>query len=415
MKRRLFCLILLLWGINTAGAKQLDSLVHPFSLPQSVTLASSPHDLITGIPVDSSKSEQEASVGIELFMTSTCPHCHKADEYLQALTKTTPWITVHRYVINEDKKALSKFYERLHAIHSTDFSVPSLMFCESHWLGFDNAENSGKSLVHALNYCHEQLIRDGRLTQVTRNTLRQWSATSAGNVHLEITQPVSSLTRIIILAGIEAFSPCSLFCLLFLLAFFWLHQPYRSSRFALGMTFIVVLAFMHTAQFVWTSQYQLWATYLPWVARGYALILLWFLGRFVQTRVRSEISGCLGWAVLVVVLGVAVIYTQQQTCNFNVGAIFQRWLISQTLTPAAVAFYQATYLLFYLMPFMLLLVIYSLFGVRPRNLLLTNGVLILVVIDLLLLVYPSALASIGLSVAVLVFTMIASWQYLKRI
>jgi hypothetical protein len=381
----------------------------------STTPSGAPGPKSRGLPAGSSEQKTEALIPVDLFMTSTCSHCHKADEYLQSLEKNTKWIKLNRYVINEDKKALAVFYDRLNALGSTNFSVPTIIFCDSRWLGFDNAENSGKSLVHALNFCRENLNRDGYLKKATRNTLRQWSATSSGNMNLEINQPVSSLMRVVILACVESFSPCSLFCFLFLLAFFWLHPTCRISRFLLGMTFIVAFAFIHTVQFVWTSQYQQWSLYLPWVTRVYAFLLLFYLVRYVQTRAEGATSDSLGWALLIVIFGVIVLYTQQQTCDFSAGAIFQRWLVSQTLTPAAVAFYQGTYLFFYLMPLMLILAIYSLFSVRPRNLLPATAALILVVIDVLLLIYPAGLANMGLSFAVLVFSMIAIRQYLKRV
>lgn len=96
-----------------------------------------------------------ASVEMDLFVSSTCPHCHKAEAFFNSKASEMPWLKINKYVINEDKAALELFYQRLKAINASDFTVPTLFFCGSRRVGFDTPEQAGAKLIQELQYCHE--------------------------------------------------------------------------------------------------------------------------------------------------------------------------------------------------------------------------------------------------------------------
>ena len=103
-------------------------------------------------------TNKQVTINVELFLSSACPHCHKADEFFREIEPKTPWLQVKHNIINEDKDALIRFNQFLTELKFNDFAVPSTFFCKSRWVGFDSTETTGKDLLKALQYCKEQII-----------------------------------------------------------------------------------------------------------------------------------------------------------------------------------------------------------------------------------------------------------------
>lgn len=350
-------------------------------------------------------------INVDLFISSTCPHCHKADDFLRELTEKNSWLKISRHVINEEKPQLELFYQKLQLFHSNDFSVPTIMFCDSRWVGFSDSETTGKGLLRALRYCYHQVKAEGSLTETTRNTLRQWSATNASNLKVELNKPAPFLARIVISALMEAISPCSMFCLWMFLAFLWLYPDSRRVRFYLGLLFIMTLGVMHTFQFVFTSAYQQWMLSMRWVALLSGAALIAYVLQYYHTQWRSGPQRSMFWILPVMLLGVATVYSYQQTCEFSVGALFQQWLNTQTLTSPAFYFCQLTYLVFYLLPLSCLLVFYLIFNVHPRKLLPISGCFMLAAMGVLLLAYPDGLSSFSISCVIIIAALFVAWRH----
>ena len=352
-------------------------------------------------------------LNIDLFLSSTCPHCQQTEAFFSALQSQNPWLNVNRHFINEDKAMLKLFYSKLKQFNSNDFSVPTIFFCDSRWLGFDTSETTGKGLIRALDYCHEKIEQEGKITQATRNTLRQWSATSKIDVNMKINTPHSDFERILITAMVEAISPCALFCLFLFLASIWMYPARRGVQFFLSMAMILALGIVHTMQYVFTNHYQqllMHSTVFSWIVGG---LLLLYLLQYINTHWRSGTRRSPLWFFPVLILSVTAVYIHQQSCDFSVGALFQHWLQTKSLTPSALYFYQLTYLAFYLLPLLVLTVFYLIFDVHPVKILPISGCVIIFVIGALLLSYPQGLASFWLSVFVLFFSLLSGW-YLKR-
>lgn len=119
-------------------------------------------------------NKKEVTLNVSLFMSSECPHCHKASEFFSVLEKE-PWIKINRYVINQSDEALKNFYVYLQHFLSDDFAVPTVFFCDSRWVGFISEEVSGKKLLESLNYCRAQIAKEGSLSQATIQVLREKS------------------------------------------------------------------------------------------------------------------------------------------------------------------------------------------------------------------------------------------------
>ena len=120
----------------------------------------------------------QGDVEVDLFMSSTCSHCKKADIFFQDMQKNYSWLKVNRYIVNENKIALEDLYQHLRLFNSIDFGVPAIFFCNSYWQGFMSNEDTGTILNQALNYCHKKLTTQGQLKESDKILLQQWSTSN---------------------------------------------------------------------------------------------------------------------------------------------------------------------------------------------------------------------------------------------
>ncbi len=112
---------------------------------------------------------------MELFLSSTCPHCQHEKTFFDGVAKQHPELAINYHFIDQDKNALIQFNQLLSEQQQDDFAVPSVFFCDSRWVGFANAETTGKDLLHAIDYCQQQISQHSTLTSTTVSVLRQWA------------------------------------------------------------------------------------------------------------------------------------------------------------------------------------------------------------------------------------------------
>ena len=196
---------------------------------------------------------EKVTIHVDLFLSSTCPHCQKADAFFREIEPKKPWLVVHRHIINQDKVALQTFYTYLQQQNSNNFSVPAIFFCDSRWAGFASKETTGKALLHALTYCRKKISEQGELSPVTINVLRKWGGASQFQISTTISQSVS--TMLLLSAIMDALSPCSLFCFAAFLAFLWLYPTRKWLQFNVGLCFLLSLGVVHYLQQVHTAFY----------------------------------------------------------------------------------------------------------------------------------------------------------------
>ena len=355
-------------------------------------------------PWFSQDADKKTIINVELFLSSTCSHCHKADDFFKAIEPSTPWLHITRYVINENKEALIHFNQLLTDQKMNDFSVPSIFFCNSRWVGFATPETTGKDLLHALEYCKQQIEKKGELSSANVSTLRRWA--NANLFDSGMTENPTAIKYITVMALMDAFNPCALFCLGCFFALLFVQQR-QKDQIIIGLLFLLPLGVTHFFQQVYTSAFF---ELLPWFRVPAALVglfTLYLVSQLYKKRTTSNL-----FFLLSLLLGI-VLLSYQQTCVMNWSLIFEQWLYNQHLSRQNAALYEFSYQLIYLLPLLLTLIIYVLL-VRLKRLekfkdkINSIGLLYLLVIGLLLIIYPFALSQLLISVLVFLCVFIAS-------
>ncbi|WP_425169277.1 hypothetical protein [Legionella sp.] len=349
-------------------------------------------------------ADKKVTLEIEMFLSSTCPHCHKAEAFFRDLAIQHPELHIKRNIINEDKNALLRFNELLSEQHMDDFSVPSIYFCESRWIGFASAETTGKDLLHAINYCKQQIEINGTLTLATVDTLRHWA--NANKFDSGMVKHPSVLTYIVTIAITDAFAPCAFFCFAGFLAFLFVGEK-KEKKIIAGLLFITSVVMTHYLQQTHTSFfYQM----LPWLRIPVALVGILAV-YFVVQHYKKQTNQALYFS-LAFLFGL-MIMAYQQTCVMNWAYIFEQWLNNLPVTKVEAAFYRLLYQFLYVMPLLLILILYLMMlslkrfaAWQPR--LINWGLLFILAIALCFIAYPMLLSYLVVSVFTIIILVICA-------
>lgn len=345
---------------------------------------------------------------VDLFLSTTCAHCKKADAFFRQIEPQIPWLHVNRHVINESKPALIRFNEFLMDQGMEDFAVPSVFFCNARWVGFVNEKTTGKELLQALRYCQQQIEKKGELTSPAVATLKRWAHASLFDSAMVDSPTVPQYISVIALT--DAFNPCALFCFTGFLALLFL-QNNQKQTVLVGGLFILVMGVMHYLQQSHTSAFFEWLPWfrLPAIGVGLGGIFLAYQSHLSNVEALSLRVLFIFSLLLAIVLSM-----YQQTCLMNWGNVFNQWLSNQPISNTQAMRYQWTYQALYILPLLISLIFYI--ALKQRTFLKPwkpffkdLGFYYLLAIALILIFHPQALSHMVLSGFVLFGIPVVVW------
>lgn len=347
-------------------------------------------------------ADKKVTLNVQLFLSSACPHCQNAKDFFKDLATRSADLSIQYNIINDDKEALMRFNQLLSEQHLDDFAVPSIYFCDSRWVGFATADTTGKDLLRALNYCKQQIEKNGSLTAATVDTLRHWANANKFDSGIVGTPSVSSY--IVTVAVTDAFSPCAFFCYAGFLAFLFIGGT-RKRQLIAGLLFISALSLMHYFQ---QAHANLFYELLRWLRIPAALIGL-LVVYFVIQQYKKQSNVSLYYLIAFLLGLITTAY--QQTCVMNWSYIFEQWLGNQQLSNINASLYQLSYQALYILPLLITMVVYwALLNLKRfadwAARLVVIGLLFLMAIALLLVLYPVALSYISVSLVLLLLLIV---------
>lgn len=327
---------------------------------------------------------KEVKLRVALFLSTTCPHCKKMNQFFTLLTLSNPWLQVDRYWINQNKADLKTYRDYLGQEKLEDFAVPAAYFCNTRWLGFSTAEKSGTHLLQGLAFCRQQIAKEGGLSKATEQQLRQQANTSWYGEYMTTKLKAPLFTPF--MALLEFVNVTSLFITISLFALLRLETSARR-RFWMGVLFLVGISL---PPFIPTEVLRVMAVLTGlgllmarWLKRPAWLLLLW--------------APLTGW----VIKG----YQQGHLPNFSL--IYHSWLKEQGLLSSQ----QLLYLSYYQTLYLALIILFTLILLRIKQ-----GSKVkefswhyLAIIGLLLICYPYGLTMAWFAAVSVVLGLVLTW------
>ena len=373
-------------------------------------------------------------VHLYFFWTSTCPHCQAARPFVDALPARHAWLVVHSHDLTADHDAADRYVTIAGSLGEDASSVPAFLFCGRMEVGFDRPETTGKALEDALQSCREAATGDHGdplpgarpapgldLPGFGRMTPDQWSL------------PVFTL----VIAGLDAFNPCAFFVLLFLLSLL-VHAGSRARMLFIGSVFLFFSGFIYFLfmaawlnVFRWLGEIVLVTTLAGMLAIVIALInvkdYFWFKqgvslsipdsakpGLYQRVRGLLRADSLPALTLGTIALAIAA-NSYELLCTAGFPMVYTRLLTLSDLPPWQHYAYLALYNVVYVIPLMVITLIFTytlgsrkLSEVEGRLLKLLSGIMMLA-LGVLLVVAPAALNDLRVALALLTGSVGIAW------
>jgi thiol-disulfide isomerase/thioredoxin len=316
--------------------------------------------------------------------SSTCPHCHEAMPFVDELEERLPWLEVHRLRVDgPDAEAAVAKVEELAALAGERFQyVPAFLYAGRLVVGWDDASTTGAEMEAGLRAYRESLEEPNRSGQPgAPGGLAPESAGGESDGRTSVDIPLlgevdaagASLPLLaVVLGGLDAFNPCALSILLFLMSV--LAGTGDRRRMALiGGIFVAVSGLVYfVLMAAWLNAFLIfgalrWVTVVAGVAAVAAALInlkdhVWFrrgislqlpesakpsvFGRILDIPEQARLRVM----VLTTVLVAAVANTYEMLCTGGFPVVFTRVLTLSELPTPVYYGYLALYALIYVVP-----------------------------------------------------------------
>jgi len=372
-------------------------------------------------------------VHLYFFWSRTCPHCQAALPVLQDLEVSHPWLVLHSYEVTTERANAERYAAMAAALHEQARVVPGFFVCGQLLQGFAAGGEREREIL--------ALARDCRAHGPPRPGTGPPAPVTLlpGGIEAEqLSLPVLTL----VLAGLDAFNPCAFFVLLFLLSLL-IHTRSRGRMLLVGGVFVFcsgLVYFLFMA--AWLNLFLVIGS-TPWVttAAGAVALLIGALntkdflvpGRGPSLSMSSgarsglfaRMRGLLAVDRLPLQLAGTVLLalaanSYELLCTAGFPMVYTRVLTMTPLTSGAHYGYLLLYNLVYVLPLLLIVLLFTAtLGRRKlsegegRTLKLMSGLMMLGLGGVLLFA-PQALTRLWTGLALLLASVALTWLLRRR-
>lgn len=326
-------------------------------------------------------------INIYLFYSETCPHCHKADEYItNTLLNEREDITYYKYECTTDTNAYNRniFNQVIDLYEIENPGYPLLIIGNEPIIGFseDTSPEEYNKIIDFYkdkNYKDEVGILLGIVDDKTGKVIRYNDKSYIIDVPIigKVNLKNLSLPVISIIIGLtDGFNPCAMWVLLFLIALLF-NLKDKKKMWTLGLAFIFTSGFIYYLYMMawlkvndYLNEIKLFRYIIAAVALGFGLYQLYKYiktrkdegcdivskekRKFVTTKIKKLVlESAFPLAVIGIMLLACFINLVELLCSLGLPVMFTEILSLNNLTPGKYNLYMLIYIIFFLLDDML--------------------------------------------------------------
>ena len=362
-------------------------------------------------------------VTLNYFWSRYCPHCEESKPFIKDLVTRYPWLILNSYDLIDSRANKKLYVQMAKQLQQAANSVPAFIFCGQMLVGYDTNETTGRDLEEKLLACHQQK----NIVQVQENFNIPW----LGKIHY---QDFSLPVFTVIIAALDAFNPCAFFILFFLLSLM-VHHRSRTRMLIIGFTFVLCSGLMYFLfMSAWLNLFLI-TEELIFITATAGLIAVCFgllnikdyfffrqgVSLSLSDSSRSKLFARMrtltqngNWATMImatIVLAIAA-NSYELLCTAGLPMVYTRVLTLSELTNTQYYLYLAFYNVIYIIPLLLIVIIFTLTlcsnklsETQGRLLKLLSGSMMLG-LGAILLLKPELLSNMLVSVSVIAGAML---------
>lgn len=185
----------------------------------------------------SKQGDGETRVQLYFFWSQKCPHCLEAVPFIDSLEREHPWLEVHSAELSRNKQNLKRYVYMANALGQEARSVPAFLVCGRMITGYDTPRGVGQEILKLARSCRQS--PETALAQAEKD--QELLLPYLGTID---PQSNSLLVFTLIIAGMDSFNPCAFFVLMFLLSLM-VHARSRPRMLLIGTTFVAISALIY--------------------------------------------------------------------------------------------------------------------------------------------------------------------------
>jgi thiol-disulfide isomerase/thioredoxin len=362
-------------------------------------------------------------VTLHYFWSRYCPHCKEAKPFIENLTTNYPWLSLNSYDLVDSRVNQKLYVQMAKQLQQAANSVPAFIFCGQMLVGYDTNDTTGRELEEKLIACHQQK----NTQQVQENFNIPW----LGEIHY---QDFSLPVFTVIIAALDAFNPCAFFILFFLLSLM-VHHRSRARMLVIGCTFVLCSGLMYFLfMSAWLNLFLI-TEELIFITAAAGLIAVCFgllnikdyfyfrqgVSLSLSDSSRSKLFSRMraltqngNWSTMIIatiILAIAA-NSYELLCTAGLPMVYTRVLTLSELTNTQYYLYLAFYNVIYIIPLLLIVIVFTLTlssnklsETQGRLLKLLSGSMMLG-LGAILLIKPELLSNMLVSVGVITGAML---------
>ena len=381
-------------------------------------------------------------IHLYFFWSKKCPHCLKARPDIMEMDKEYPWLKLHSLELVDHPENI-RTYVSMAAMFGNDArSVPAFMFCGNLVSGYENKASTGRLLTSYLMACY-QFAKENNPDNTVAFVFDQNESPSVDIPFLgSITADDYSLSVLtVFIAGMDAFNPCAFFVLLFLLSMM-VHGRSRARMALIGGIFVFfsgLIYFLFMTAWLNLFLYLGELRFITLTAGALAILIalinikdyFWFKKGFSLTipdhqkpglidRVRNLLRlESISTVIVATVVLAIVANSYELLCTAGFPMVYTRILTLKALSVESYYFYLLMYNLIYILPLLLIVIVFTIkLGSRKLSeregmvLKLLSGVMMLM-LGLILVVSPQWLNNVMAAAVLLLLAISITWGIVK--
>lgn len=180
-----------------------------------------------------------AQVYVHIFWAQGCPFCEVERAFLRAQSEAAPWLRIREYEVADENDNLDRLIRMNTAAGGGPQTVPTTFICGLMTIGYNDDQSTGAYLMRQAERCRTYAAqrRDHAMAPApapVKDQIAAFTLPVFGTVDLTtLSIPLLTLT----MASVDAFNPCGLFVLLFLMSM--MIRAHSRSRMAIvGVVFV---------------------------------------------------------------------------------------------------------------------------------------------------------------------------------
>lgn len=366
----------------------------------------------------------QQQVEVFFFWSHYCPHCLEAKPFMEGLAQRYSWLKLHSHDLIDNQANVNLYVKLAQQLNVTPNAVPAFIFCGQIQLGFNSATTTGKELESKLLACYQS-------QQPKLEVEENFDIPLLGKTHYQdFSLPVFTL----IIATLDAINPCAFFVLFFLLSLI-VHTRKRWRIAVIGATFVVFSGLMYFSfMTAWLNLFLLTKelTVITAIAGLVAVVIgiinikdYFFFKQGVSLSIADSAKPKLFQRMrnitqsdnLPAVLGATVVLaivanSYELLCTAGLPMVYTRVLTLHHLSNAQYYLYLALYNVVYVLPLLLIVMLFTLtlgskkLSEREGRLLKLLSGCMMFALGVILLIEPNLLANMQASVGVIMFSVL---------